>query len=147
MKSPDDADPRTATARQHWKRLLTAAEKRDPAVLHEPAQQSLTESWEQQQGQPATWTPLQLQSFVSVDAAELQLLDDGSILSSGPCPDAETTVISGNTTLKQITAIRLDVLPHESLPGNGPGRAENGNLHLNEVELRLFRPGHSPPSD
>ena len=140
-----DADPQTATARQHWQQLLTAAENRNPAVLTDHPQQVLTESWEQQQGQPAAWTPLQLQSFVSVDAAELQLLDDGSILSSGPCPDAETTVISGNTTLKQITAIRLDVLPHESLPGNGPGRAENGNLHLNEVELRLFRPGSLTP--
>ncbi|MFN9039224.1 MAG: DUF1553 domain-containing protein, partial [Planctomyces sp.] len=73
------------------------------------------------------------------------LLEDGSILSSGPCPDAETTVLSGNTTLPQITALRLDVLTHESLPNNGPGRAENGNLHLNEVELRLFRPGSQTP--
>ena len=140
-----DADPKIAAERQHWQRLLTAATDRNTAVLSEPAQTQLTSDWEQQQGQPATWTPLRLQSFVSVDAAELSLLEDGSILSSGPCPDAETTVVSGNTTLPQITALRLDVLTHESLPNNGPGRAANGNLHLNEVELRLFRPGSPNP--
>jgi hypothetical protein len=29
----------------------------------------------------------------------------------------------------------LDVLPDDSLPAKGPGRAENGNLHLSEIKL------------
>ncbi len=33
------------------------------------------------------------------------------------------------------------MLPHESLPVQGPGRAQNGNLHLNDIELRVFRAG------
>ena len=40
------------------------------------------------------------------------------------------------TTLRQITAIRLEVLTHESLPKKGPGRQpDNGNLHLTEFEI------------
>ena len=140
-----DADSQVAADRRHWQHLLTAAENRDPAVLMQPAQQQLADTWEQQQGQPATWTPLRLQSFLSVNAAELSLLEDGSILSAGPCPDRETTVINGTTALQQLTAVRLDVLTHESLPAQGPGRAENGNLHLNEVELLLFRPAATTP--
>ena len=31
-------------------------------------------------------------------------------------------------------ALRLDVLADDSLPMNGPGRQDNGNLHLNEFE-------------
>ena len=71
------------------------------------AQQQLADTWEQQQGQPATWTPLRLQSFLSVNAAELSLLEDGSILSAGPCPDRETTVINGTTALQQLTAVQI----------------------------------------
>ena len=38
--------------------------------------------------------------------------------------------------LRQITAIRLEVLTHESLPKKGPGRQpDNGNLHLTEFEV------------
>ena len=43
---------------------------------------------------------------------------------------------SNPTTLRQITAIRLEVLTHESLPKKGPGRQpDNGNLHLTEFEV------------
>jgi hypothetical protein len=34
--------------------------------------------------------------------------------------------------LKGITAIRLEALPDKTLPGNGPGRADNGNFVLGE---------------
>ena len=38
------------------------------------------------------------------------------------------------------TAVRLEVFPDDSLPGRGPGRADNGNLHLSQVELLAFEP-------
>ena len=37
--------------------------------------------------------------------------------------------------------MRLDLSPHDSLPMNGPGRCQNGNLHLSEVLLTVFEPG------
>src|SRR5207245_7131089 len=40
-----------------------------------------------------------------------------------------------------ITALRLNVLTNDSLPMHGPGRQDNGNLHLSEIEARLFEPG------
>ncbi|HEX7377709.1 MAG TPA: DUF1553 domain-containing protein, partial [Pirellulales bacterium] len=36
-----------------------------------------------------------------------------------------------------ITALRLEVLPDDSLPAHGPGRAANGNFVLHEVEAAL----------
>ena len=51
-------------------------------------------------------------------------------------PHPEPQHASKPTTLRQITAIRLEVLTHESLPKNGPGRQpDNGNLHLTEFEV------------
>ena len=34
-----------------------------------------------------------------------------------------------------MTAIRLEALPHESLPAQGPGRANNGNIVLSEIHV------------
>jgi hypothetical protein len=42
--------------------------------------------------------------------------------------------------LTNLTALRLDLLPHDSLPMRGPGRNDNGNLHLSEIELLVFAP-------
>src|SRR5205823_9547104 len=38
--------------------------------------------------------------------------------------------------LKGITAVRVEVLTDPSLPQNGPGRQDNGNLHLSEFHLK-----------
>jgi hypothetical protein len=35
----------------------------------------------------------------------------------------------------RVTAVRLELLPDESLPHRGPGRQDNGNLHLSEFTL------------
>ncbi len=40
-----------------------------------------------------------------------------------------------HTPLKGVSAIRLEVLTHDSLPKKGPGRAADGNLVLNEFEV------------
>lgn len=138
---PFDEDPKVAADRRRWNELKAAADQQNAEVLLSDEIRPRVEEWISRQGQSANWKTLNVTSFVSVDAANLERLDDGSILSSGPLPDKETTVVTGTTDLKQVTAIRLDVLTHESLPMGGPGRAPNGNLHLNSVELRVFRPG------
>lgn len=136
---PLDDEPAVAALRRKWQQLKSAAEQSDFSVLRMPEHQELA----QQLRSSAVWSPVNVVSLVSMDAAQLQQLEDGSILSTGPLPEKETTSITFTTALPQITAIRLDVLPHESLPGGGPGRAVNGNLHLNEVELQVFRNGNA----
>ncbi|MBL8816577.1 MAG: PSD1 domain-containing protein [Planctomyces sp.] len=137
---PYDADPAVSEARQRWQTLKAACDALQQNVLLNETNQQLVNDWENSRDGVATWKPLEVESFVSVDAAQLQRLPDGSILSKGPLPEKETTTVTGSTQLSRVTAVRLDVLPHEMLPGQGPGRAENGNLHLNDVELRVFRP-------
>jgi hypothetical protein len=70
-------------------------------------------------------------------------LPDGSLLCGGPRPEKDTYSITAATGLQGITAVRLEVLPHESLPKQGPGRQDNGNLHLSEFRI-LAASGMAP---
>ena len=59
---------------------------------------------------------------------------DGSILVSGPNRNGVVTM-TAETELAGITGMRLEVLTDNSLPQKGPGRANDGNFVLNEIEL------------
>jgi hypothetical protein len=64
--------------------------------------------------------------------AELKSLPDNSILATGPVPPKDEYRLTFDGLPAGVTAIRLDVLPDDSLPSRGPGRAGNGNFVLTE---------------
>jgi hypothetical protein len=66
---------------------------------------------------------------------------DGSILVSGENPTPSIYTITANTKLTDITGIRLELLPDDTLPTKGPGRAPNGNLVLNKFKLAAIKEG------
>ena len=45
---------------------------------------------------------------------------------------------------RPITAVRLEVLTDDSLPHKGPGRQDNGNLHLSEFSVCVPPPASAP---
>src|SRR5438477_11872464 len=51
-------------------------------------------------------------------------------------PDKDTYTVTVTTKLTNVTALRLEVLPDDSLPAKGPGRAQNGNFVLNEFTVK-----------
>ncbi|MEE3181693.1 MAG: DUF1549 domain-containing protein, partial [Planctomycetota bacterium] len=67
----------------------------------------------------------------------LRLLKDNSILAGGADPRKNVYDISTKTKLTGITAVRLEALTHETLPGGGPGRHSNSNFVLSEFELTV----------
>jgi hypothetical protein len=71
-----------------------------------------------------------VKSAVSTGGATLARQPDGSVLASGPTPDSDIYTVVGHTDAKGIRAVRLELLPDDSLPNKGPGRAPNGNLVL-----------------
>lgn len=85
------------------------------------------------------WTVLKPDQASGTGGVTLTIQADHSILASGESPattqydldftDLAATLGDG----KSITAIRLEVLPDDSLPKRGPGRAGNGNFVLTEV--------------
>ena len=76
-------------------------------------------------------------SASSRHGAEWIKQEDGSWLVAGVNKSSDVYEIQGPTPVKQVTALRLEVLPHKSLVKNGPGRAKNGNFVLTTLRLEV----------
>ncbi|MEZ6146119.1 MAG: PSD1 and planctomycete cytochrome C domain-containing protein [Planctomycetaceae bacterium] len=93
---------------------------------------------ESEQARAVEWTTIRPVTFES-NLPRLELLDDGSILSTGDITkrDVFTLTFDLDETEKPITAVRLEVLPDERLPAGGPGRAyyegRKGDFFLSEL--------------
>ena len=62
-------------------------------------------------------------------------MDDGSLLASGYAPTKHRVKLTIKTALKDISAIRLELLNDADLPLNGPGRSVKGTGALTEFEV------------
>lgn len=80
------------------------------------------------------WFRLNPSTFTASNGSRLDKLDDLSLLASGELKKSDYTV-TATTDIKGISALRLEVLMDEKLPGTGPGRAANGNFVLSEFEV------------
>ena len=86
----------------------------------------------------APWTVLTNPAVFSSDPnMTFTVLADGSILAANPSGQSPVTyTVTYANTLSRTTGIRLEVLEHPSLPGNGPGLdASFGNFILTEVRM------------
>lgn len=97
------------------------------------------ESWRQREtAKSSRWTVVRPESTSSHYRATMQTLEDDSVLVSGDYPNRDVYHVRLVTDASPITAIRLEALPHESLPNNGPGRGVilgEGNFMLSEFEV------------
>ncbi|MEM7014996.1 MAG: DUF1553 domain-containing protein, partial [Verrucomicrobiota bacterium] len=95
------------------------------------------DAWEQRQlsGNGETeWATLKVKS--AMGRQRFRVLEDGSVLVSGPLVDKDDYVIEAATDANvEISAIRLEALQHESLTGKGLSRASSGNFVLTEIEV------------
>jgi hypothetical protein len=87
------------------------------------------------------WTLLEPTEFRSAGGAMLVKLDDQSLLVTGDSPATDTYTVTAETSLRGITAVRIEALTHDSLPKRGPGLSETGNFVLNSFKLAVS--GHS----
>lgn len=92
-------------------------------------------AWERRQRVPGAWHVLSPASAASRNGAVLRVLEDRSVLATGHAPASDEYTVIANTSLGEITAVRLEVLLDPSLPKRGPGRASHGNFVLNELTL------------
>jgi len=86
----------------------------------------------------AKWVTLDITS-TSAGNIETKFIKqkDGSMLVAGTALRNDTYSIGTRPNLKNIVAVRLEVLPDDSLPGKGPGRADNGNFVLTDFKLAV----------
>jgi mono/diheme cytochrome c family protein len=96
------------------------------------------ELWLKSQPVPApvpTWVVLDLQAPKATGGAIFTPQDDGSLLTGGKIADFDTYTFTARTSLKGITALRLETLADDSLPRKGPGHADNGNFALSDFRV------------
>jgi serine/threonine protein kinase/tetratricopeptide (TPR) repeat protein len=87
------------------------------------------------------WKPLTVLDSKSERGAVLTAQPDGSLLASGDDLPGETYEVVVSFPEPEIHAIRLEVLPHSSLPRNGPGRHESGNFQISAFDVFRGEPG------
>ncbi len=106
--------------------------------------ESAYKSWLAEKKKLATnWETVKTDQSHSKKGTTFEVLEDQSLLAGGNQPNNDVYTIEISTDVKNITAIRLEALPHKSLPGNGPGRApytvtktlEIGNYLLSEIQV------------
>lgn len=85
-------------------------------------------------GEPE-WQVIKVDDAISENGATLVKQADGSILLSGKNPDSDELVVTAITQMSKVSAIRIEVLPDESLPNKGSGRAQDGGWILSEIQM------------
>jgi hypothetical protein len=151
-----DPDAGTHALRQELLKKKSAIERKENSVLEtlsEPSLHRELAAWEKSlTNRPIPWITLMPATFTSSGGATLAKQPDGSLLAGGTRPETDTYTITATTELKGITAVRLEVLSDPSLPHQGPGRQDNGNLHLTDFRMQAApnerrRHGHPSESD
>lgn len=85
----------------------------------------------------ALWRPVAVKSATATNGVVLRALEDGSLLAEGANPDTADYTVTFETDQRDVTALRIEFLTHDSMPGNGPGRAFHGNFVLSEATLEV----------
>ena len=86
------------------------------------------------QDTPETWKAL---TPGNVTGAEAAVLDDRSILTSGPNPANATYLVRASLPQGQLAAIKLEALRHPSMTKGGIARSDSGNFVLTGFEAAL----------
>jgi hypothetical protein len=82
-----------------------------------------------------TWSEFDIERWTAESGRKVEQLPDKTYLASAEGAPNDNYELLATSPLKQMAAIRLEVLPHESLPNEGSGTAKNGNFVLSEFEV------------
>ena len=106
----------------------------DPAVI-EKLNQSIAELKDRQKGDSQVWQVLRPSKTESRSGTTFELLDDDSVLATGPNPAVEEYEFTFELAAgKTVRSLRLEVLPHIRNNGN-VGRAPEGSFILSQIRL------------
>lgn len=122
--------------------LVSEAKRRKEALAaYERTIPGRVTAFEKSFQKKAEWQPLE---FVSAKgrSGTITKQEDGSLLVSGKSDVNDDYTLIFKTSLKGITAIRLEALADKGLPAKGPGRAANGNFVLQEFRLAAREQGN-----
>ena len=141
LNNADEAKVAVYTAEDAEARQRVLDEVRsieDALMASRPEWQSQMASWEQEvRGNQPEWTVLRPEvDDLSTGGQRYLLQSDGSLLAQGYAPTEHVAEFTAQTTLSEITAVRLEVLTDPNLPLGGPGRSVYGTGALSEFRLQ-----------
>ena len=85
--------------------------------------------------EPSGWEILDPDTIKSTGGSTLTKQPDLSFVAGGANPAKDIYEVSTKTDRTEMTAVRLECLTDDTLPGSGPGRHANSNFVLSEFEL------------
>jgi len=140
-KAERSYDPDPAVARK--RAALTAELSRVKEMQLGPEQLAEVAAFEKTRGETGEpWRVPKPDGAKSRDGATLTAQSDHSILSAGTAPEQDVYTVVLGTDRVGLTGLRLELLCDDSLPHKGPGRQDNGNLHLSEIRVTAHPTGH-----
>lgn len=142
---PDLDLPDAALAKEHEAGLRKAAAllkelpSKWPSKPGQPDIQAAFETWLDQARSSATdWRTLTPEKAVS-NLPLLTIQEDGSVLGSGDITKTDTYDLDLAPADRPVQAIRLEALPHDSLPAHGPGlcnyEGPKGDFFMGEIQV------------
>jgi WD40 repeat protein/mono/diheme cytochrome c family protein len=108
-----------------------------------PAQAAFWESKNNPGDAKTTWVPVEVQEVSATGNSKLARESDGSLFASGSKGICDYLILA-RSALTNITGMMIEVLPDDRLPKFGPGRNDDGNFVLSEIELS-WAPGTNAP--
>ncbi len=118
------------------------------AALEDSRQQAVAASDEEYEGwlaglrdsSDAQWQAVVPEAFESTGNEEFAIQEDGAVLLTGSVPDTVEHIFTFTPQSSEITAIKVDALTDEAIPGKGPGRgdAQRSNFILSELSCDLL---------
>jgi hypothetical protein len=139
---PFDTDHAVQQQREQAADWLRRAAAREESFLTGTLATDSVAHWEKNSGsRRIAWEPIQPSMLIAIDGTQLDLQTDLAVVAKGPKPERETILVVSEPGVKTISALRLDLLRDDALPMGGPGRCDNGNLHLSELVIEVTRQG------
>jgi len=124
-------------AQDYDEMVAEAKRRRDALEAYEKTIPARIGPWAESFAKRPKWESVEIVRTASKAKAKLDPQPDGSILVGGPNEAQELYTVVIKTPLTHLTGLRLEVLPDNSLPAKGPGRASNGNFVLNELRVTV----------
>jgi hypothetical protein len=130
------ATPEQETARKELQAKIEQLEKELKIVT--PEIRDAQAQWEQSlRAAHSGWTPLAPLKASATNGVVLKVQPDQTVLASGANPALTSYTVTVETTLQNITGIRIETLPDPSLPKNGPGRDGYGHFRVTGIHAEI----------
>ena len=111
-----------------------------------PAQAAFWETKNNPGETKTTWVPLQIQEVSATGESKLARENDGSLFASGGKGSSDYLILA-RSQLTNITGVMIEALPDDRLPKFGPGRNDDGNFVLSELELSWATGTNAPDTN